>query len=452
MIGLLGWISFADAQPAPRLAAVPAPGPGTQRPPGGPRLPPQPRPLARLTAKDRATAVQRIQAEIRAGYVFPELRAKLVEQLERSARAGRYDVDDPMAFAERITDDLRAGSKDGHLGLLVDPPGYAAALSPPKSDDGIAAFERRRAIREHHGLQELRRLPGNVRYLRISGFQWVPDETGAAYDDAMRFLKDGDAIIIDLRGNGGGDHSAVQYLVSHFLPPDTLEETFMHAGETSQSRTLAHVPAGRLQSKPLYVLIDGRSASAAEAFAYDVEQFKLGELVGATTAGAANNNKLVPIAPGFLFSLSFGRPVHPVSKSNWEGVGIKPTIASNPTQALDAALAHVLGKLAQQRAAGPEALAEYAWARTAADARLRPPTIDPAQLASRAGRYGEIEVVARDGALHLIRPNRPDLRLAPLTADGLFSVEGTDYMRVQLSAKALDLLWLGRDPRRFPRS
>ncbi|MBL7537684.1 S41 family peptidase, partial [Escherichia coli] len=78
-------------------------------------------------------------------------------------------------------------------------------------------FWERRARRDNQGLGETRILPGNIRYLRITAFEWVQDQTGVAYDAAMRFLRDGDAIVIDLRGNGGGSHAAVRYLLSHFM-------------------------------------------------------------------------------------------------------------------------------------------------------------------------------------------------------------------------------------------
>ena len=300
-------------------------------------------------------------------------------------------------------------------------------------------------MREHHGLAELRILPGNIRYLKLTGFHWVRDGTGEAYDGAMRFLREGDAVIIDLRGNGGGDAAAVQYLTSHFLPADTLLLTFVQGSETPfQSRTLSHLPAGRLRGKPLYVLIDGNVASAAEEFAYHVQQFKLGELVGARTAGGANNNRLVPIAPGFILSVSVGRPVHAVSGTNWEGEGIAPSVEAAPSRALDVAQSLALTRLAEARDAAPEVLAEYAWARTGVEARLRPVTMSPKQLRALAGAYGEVRVELRDGALWMARPDRETRRLIPLTADGLFAVEGMDMLRVRFRAKALELLRLGQ--------
>lgn len=435
---------------AAALFAGPASGALAQQspPPSGSPAP------APLSPAERATAAKAVEAVVEESYVFPEMRAKLVERLSQARQAGRYDVDDPRVFADRITDDLRDVSRDGHLFLRVAPAEYAAAVAPPASEVGSEARERRQAIRAHHGLAELRVLPGNVRYLKITGFEWVRDETGLAYDDAMRFLKGGDAVIVDLRGNGGGSSEAIQYLTSHFLDADTLLLTFLQGSEPPfQSRALSHLPAGRLKGKPLYVLIDGGVASAAEEFAYHVQQFKLGELVGARTAGAANNNRLVPIAPSFILSVSVGRPVHAVSKTNWEGAGIEPSVEAPPSQALDVAHSLALTRLARTRGAAPEHLADYAWARTGVEARLHPVSLPPERLRALAGDYGEISVAFRGGALWLTRLNRPTRRLTPLTSSGLFEVEELDALRVRFTPKGLELLRQGEAaPRLFERT
>jgi hypothetical protein len=243
------------------------------------------------------------------------------------------------------------------------------------------------------------------------------------------------------------------------MAPDTLELTFLQGSETpSQSRILEHLPAGRLRGKPLYVLIDGQTASAAEAFAYDVQQFKLGELVGAKTVGAANNNKLVPIAPNFILSVSYGRPVHAVSHTNWEGAGVAPDVETPSSQALDAAQMRALKKLSQAPGATPEQLGDYRWANVAVEARMHPVSLAPVKLPPLAGRYlrsgagaPPIEVVHRDGALWFAFPNRPVARLSPLTED-VFAVEGYEVLRVRLTGKTLEMLWRDESaPRVYPR-
>ncbi len=408
---------------------------------------------ATLSSAEQDAALKAIVTAFQEQYVFPEMRPKIIAHLKSAQRKGRYATDDPVTFAERITEDLRDVSRDKHLSLSVDPAGYAAAKAGDDSDVNEQALWRRQALRNHHGLTETKVLGGNIRYLKISGFEWVEDETGPAYDDAMRFLKGGDAAIIDLRGNGGGTHAAVRYLVSHFMRGDVLEMSFLEGSKApEQSRTLEYLPAGRLTGLPLYVLIDGGSASAAEAFAYDVQQFKLGELVGGRTVGAANNNKFVPIAPNFMLSVSFGRPLHAVSNSNWEGVGVAPTVDVPPQQALAVAQSLALKRLSEKQGVSAENLNDYAWAAAGVEASLHPVEVAPDRLQSLAGRYASAQVDFRDGALWLSRPNRPTARLSPMTTDGLFAVDGIDRLRVRLTGQALELLRAGEPaPRVLPR-
>ena len=404
-------------------------------------------------AVEREAALKAIMAAFEEQYVFPEMRPRIVQRLKDAESSGRYTTDDPAVFAERVTEDLQQVSGDKHLWLQVNPAGYAAASAAGNEAEREQALWQRLAIREHHGLTEMKVLGGNVRYLRIGRFDWLNDRTGVAYDHAMSFLKEGDAAIIDLRGNGGGSHSAVRYLVSHFMDGDALEMTFLEGAKPPvQSRTLEHLPAGRLEGMPLYVLIDLSSASAAEAFAYDVQQFKLGELVGSKTVGAANNNTLLPVAPDFILSVSYGRPVHPVSNTNWEGGGVTPTVPANPAQALEVAHSLALQRLSEKEGISADNLADYTWARSAVEASLHPVTFGKDRLQRLAGSYGTMKVEFRDGTLWLIRRDREAARLSPMTADGLFAVERVNGVRVRLTGKTMELWRPGQaQPQIVPR-
>ncbi len=413
--------------------------------------------LAPLTADQRAAAVREIIRTVENRYVFPERVPAIRDRLSEGLASGRYDTADRNAFADRLSADLRESSGDGHMYLRNDPAEYAAAITAdgdPFDNPELQALWAAAARRANHGLGEMRILPGNLRYLRITQFHWVRDRTGQAYDDAMRFLRDGDAVIIDLRGNGGGDHAAVRYLLSHFMEPDELDITFLEAGEEPvQSRTLDHLPAGRLMGKPLYVLTSRQVGSAAEAFAYSVQKFELGTLVGGVTGGAANNNTFAPVAPGFMLSVSYGRPVHPVTGANWEGTGVEPDIAVDPTAALETAAALALETLLARADADPVDRAAWEWAQVAAAARTRPVVVPSDRLQALVGTYGGRAIVFEDGALAWRRANGQLARLTPLDDDGLFAVEGyDDRMRFRLTGDALEMLRMDDPaPSRLPR-
>jgi len=395
-----------------------------------------------LTPADRAQALEEIKARIRSTYVYPERRAAIVDRLVAGAAKGRYDTSDPAAFAQRVSDDLLGATRDTHLYLRYEPAWFGTARLPPQAgaDAQQIRLEAQIARDTNHGLVAMKILPGNIRYLKIDGFDWVENETGPAYDDAMRFLKGGRAIIIDLRGNGGGWVEASKYLLSHFLDANRLIATFYRPdAEPEQYRTVDYVPAGHIKDKPIYVLIDGHSRSAAEMVAYTFQQYGLGELIGARTEGAANVSDDFPIGPGFRLGVSTGRTVHPISKTDWEGVGVSPTVATDPAHALEIAQLRAIDKLLPASADG---MPRYAleWARPAIKAALDPVRLSEKELKAFVGAYGEASISLQDHALWLRRPDRPPSRLTPMTRDGLFQSVDNDTLRVRIAPGAIDVL------------
>ena len=90
------------------------------------------------------------------------------------------------------------------------------------------------------------------------------------------------------------------------------------------------------------MLTSPRTGSASEEFASHIKNFKLGTLVGATTAGAGHRNSLFGTPEGFVVSVSVGTAIHPVTGTGWEGTGVVPDLAVPVAEALDAAHADAL--------------------------------------------------------------------------------------------------------------
>ncbi len=397
-----------------------------------------------LTPSQVQEVVRDVEKLLQQHYVFPAMRPALVAKLRASLASGRYRVADPGLLAALVTEDIEGVAKDAHLGLNWNPPEYQATVrknAAPANQAETETYWAEHARVTHHGLQEMRILPGNVRYLRITRFGWQADQTGTAYEGAMRFLKDGDAVIVDLRGNSGGEMSAVTYAISHFMPGEE-EKVLLTSGERDkpeQTHVLSYLPAGRVKA-PLYVLSDEHSVSAAEEFLYHVKSFRLGTIVGAKSAGAANNNLLYPVAPGFLLSVSVYSPRHGLTGTNWEGVGIEPDIATAPAQALDMAHKTALERLSAA-AKSPDSRIRYAWTLDELDARLNPYVPGAADIARHAGRYGaERTVTLREGRLYYARTGQPESALTPMKP-GLFALDGVNgQIRLRFDADRLTLL------------
>ena len=376
-------------------------------------------PAASATRIDGRAVVADVRRILAANYVLPEMRPKLDAVLAKGLASGRYNVNDPAELATRINADLEAVAKDKHLGIEFDPaqnaelsaqpPGGGADDAPPSAEDV------RRATRRNHGIAALKLLPGNVRYMEYNGFVWAGPKTAEALDNAMRFLRDGDAVIIDLRGNGGGSPDAVQYLASHFLEPNRKIVTFYMRGDPANPlSSLPSLPAGRMVGKPLYVLTSGQTASAAEEFAGHVGGFKIGELIGETTAGAGYRNEFFPVAGGYVISVSVGRAVLASTGKDWEGVGIPPTTRIESDKALDLAQVRAWRALAT-KATGQEKRALEANA-ALLQAKLNPVST-ALPLASYAGTYGERSIGVAGNGLDWRRGDGPKLKLTAVAAN-----------------------------------
>jgi hypothetical protein len=358
-----------------------------------------------------AEVVAEVRRIIGERYVLPERRPALDSVLAEGLKSGRYAVREPQVLAERINADLWRVGRDGHLNFKYDPEKVAMLMARTAGNrPDRSAFEDQ-VRRDNHGVRQLKLLPGNVRYLDLAAFEWIGDESAATLNSAMAFLKGGDAVIIDLRSNGGGSSGAVHHLISHFLEAGRPLVTFHRAGEASP--LLKSLPGlSNMVGKPLYVLTGGGSASASEEFVGHVAGYRIGEIVGGKTAGASFNNAMYAIEGGFELSVSEGRAVLASTGKDWEGVGIAPTIEAPVEAALEVAHVHALRKLAVA-ASDPVRRARVEALAAGLEAVSRPGR-PAAALADYAGTYGDRRILVDGGKLRYREEKRPEILLVPM--------------------------------------
>jgi len=194
--------------------------------------------------------------------------------------------------------------------------------------------------------------------------------------------------------------------------------------------------------KPLYVLTSGMTASAAEEFTGHVDGFKLGEIIGETTAGAGYRNEFFPVAGGYVISVSVGRAVLASTGKDWEGVGIAPSAKVEQGKALDLAQAHALRRLAQSAPADEKSRLETRAA--VLDAQLNP-VATALPLATYAGVYGERSVTLDGNRLTWQRTGGPKSTMIAIGPNEFsFNEDPTSRIRFTVAGNAVTAVQLVR--------
>lgn len=293
-----------------------------------------------LNASGRAAIVQTLARDMNANYISPAVAKRVGTAITRKNAEGGYaSAASAQAFSEALATDLRKFSGDLHFGARFD--GNVRERSRAGDDD-----EGVQVVRSGFGIEKIERLPGNVGYIELRNFGPV-ELVGPAYTAAMSLVEGTDALILDLRRNGGGSVDSVADLMSHFFPPgDRRHLIDIYRRSSNTTREIWTVPTvAEHYRKPVYVLTSARTFSGGEDCAYDFQVQKRGTLVGETTGGGSNPVSWFSVGQGIMVAIPTARTINFVTKTNWEHVGVKPDIAVPAAQALQTAHVAILRNL-----------------------------------------------------------------------------------------------------------
>ncbi len=297
-------------------------------------LPPGVVPLAiKLDAAMRERVIGDVDTALREYYVHPTVAQGMIDALATHQRAGDYNtITDGDLFATRLQADMRAVSHDGHLHMEFSP------YNRP-NEEGPSPAERERfqqaMLHDNCAFDKAEILPGNIGYLKFNAFQPV-DFCKPTVIAAMGFVAHADALIVDLRENGGGDPAMVSFIASYlFSKPTHLNDLYnRHENHTQEYWTAADVPGTRLDKQPVYVLTSHGTFSGAEEFSYDMKTQKRATIVGETTGGGAHPVSGHLIAEYFDLGVPFADAINPITKTSWEGTGVEPDVKVPASEAL----------------------------------------------------------------------------------------------------------------------
>lgn len=214
-------------------------------------------------------------------------------------------------------------------------------LPPPKAVNDQYGFY------EDTGGKEKQDIPSNIGYVRLSRIYDPTKDIGVQEKafEMMRDMQKKDAVIIDLRNTGGGTPEGVQYLLSFFFKEQKeqihLNTVHMRNKDKKYYFTLpldklnpnkSSKEIVDLSEKPVYILVGKETFSAAEEFAYDLQQLNEGNrfiIVGERTKGGAHPCEMKPLLDPtsteevtfnekFYLTVPIETSINPYSHTNWE--------------------------------------------------------------------------------------------------------------------------------------
>lgn len=301
----------------------------------------QPIPLNRSTKQQ---VIERLCTTLNQNYIHADTASRMSRLLVSHLQTGHYDtIRSPTVLASRLTRDLLSVYDDDHLSIEYDP-GFGL---PNSADSALIRQEavRREAFRRrvNFGFSKLEILPGNIGYLKIDGF-FAPDlATKSMAGAALRLVSNSEALILDLRTNRGGDPDMVSYLCSFFFA-NRVHLNDLYSRKDNARRAYWTSPdtlLSQLHKLPIYLLTSRQTFSAGEELAYDLQTQHRATIVGETTGGGAHPVQPYGIGFGFVANVPFARAINPITKTDWEKVGVKPDIAVSAAQALEIVIGRI---------------------------------------------------------------------------------------------------------------
>lgn len=230
--------------------------------------------------------------------------------------------------------------------LLTVPRGTQMALVLKDGDKTVSVdytAERETADTESKEPLAFSKLSHGVGYLRINRF-WG-ESFSVTFDKIYKQILETDALIIDVRGNSGGNSGLSQYVLSHLTTDSIVDSqwsspTYVPAyaswGMPSEpvvqrGRKYAPLEGKTIYDKPVVVLVDRGTFSAAEDFTVMFRGMKRGVIIGEPTGGSTGNGVRFELIPGHSYANICAK--HDVAPDGTEfvGVGIQPDVVVKET-------------------------------------------------------------------------------------------------------------------------
>ncbi|MDH4209834.1 MAG: S41 family peptidase [candidate division WOR-3 bacterium] len=386
-----------------------------------------------ISEKEKVKIIETVCSLLESNYIDPDMGKTVSAQLSASHSQGEYrEVSSAEEFAAQLDADLTEWSSDKHLGVIYDPE-WVMQIREEGPEDAYLTEEMVNEERMgNFGFRRMEILDGNVGYLDLRIF-FHPKYAGETAVAAMNYLSNCRAVIIDLRSNGGGWGDMVSLLCSYFLDNEEcvhLNSVYSRPDDRYyQSWTLPYVPGRILADVPLYILTSRSTFSAAEEFCYNLKYLKRSTIVGERTRGGAHPISSQVLDDDLILIIPECASIHPVTQSNWEGVGVEPDVEVPADEAFNVAYSNIIRQLRDTVLDNREK-AFYQWHLDGFSARLNPVVVEPYVMQSYAGKYSSLYIIYENGSLFYRRGDRMRYRMTPMSQT-LFLVDDQSNIRIR---------------------
>lgn len=293
-----------------------------------------------LTESNKNQVVEKIADLLRKNYVFPDKGKEMAAYIRAQSKKGSYkNITQSYMFSVAITVDLQKVHQDAHLALHFNPREVEFLRKYSGKDSQVEAQNEELQItkRQNFGFKKVEILPGNIGYIDLRFFYPPGEAAKKTVAAAMSFLSYTDAVILDLRYNGGGNPEMVQLVMSYFFGTNPLHYNSIYNRVDDSTRhfyTLSELDGQRLPDVDLFVLTSSETFSGAEEMAYNLQALKRATIVGETTRGGAHPVRPFVINDFLILSVPFARSINAVTGDNWEGKGVVPSVLIKDNRAL----------------------------------------------------------------------------------------------------------------------
>jgi hypothetical protein len=378
-------------------------------------------PQLQITPSITRTVIDSLGQVLKQHYVFPDTAAKWFAYIDNEYKRGAYaSIRDPRELADRLQQDLQKAHHDGHFHLHYSP-GMAKDIA-----DTSNARERHRigdsiglifARQRNFAFSKAEILPGNIGYVKFNGFVGFLKEARPTFTGAFRFVSNTNALIIDMRDNGGGSPAMVCQVASYFFRERHHWNDIVDARGKREFYVDPADADGLTLSMPVYILTARLTFSGGEDFCYGMKALHRATIIGDTTGGGAHPVGPVPVVMGFVADIPFARSLNPYTNTDWEGTGVVPDIPVSSATALDRAQQAIYTDWAQHATTDQEKMKAQWWLD---DLAARQPKTTAANLSSYNGTYeGGLVFYTDHGDLYCRNAERGNtiFKLLPVSAD-----------------------------------